>query len=139
MDHAPCPLAVVARTINALSVKQRKRGHSAVSTLKCLCTRASGEVGEEEPFRYQEIKGIAESFYTVVVGRGIHLRNRPYPASSVVSMRYTVTDHTLSCIAYPSREVSPETHLPGPRLPFINRRPSYAPYVSPRRTPYSQK
>jgi hypothetical protein len=72
MDHAPCPPPVVARTINALSVKQRKRGHSAGVYLHVPRALAPPEeVGEEEPFRYQEIKAVEESFlHGVGVDRG---------------------------------------------------------------------
>ena len=87
-------MAVVARTINALMAKGRET--VSLSDVQPHVQEHSrpAKVEEEERFRYQEINAVAESFYTVVTERN-HLRVRPYPALSVVSMRYTLTNHTL--------------------------------------------
>jgi hypothetical protein len=88
-------MAVVARTINALMAKGRETvSLSGVQPHVQVHSRPA-KVEEEERFRYQEINAVEESFYTVVTERN-HLRVRPHPTLSVVSMRYTLTNHTLS-------------------------------------------
>jgi hypothetical protein len=90
-------MAVVARTINALKAKVRKTVSLSGIQPHVQVHSRPGKVGEEERFRYQRINAVAESF--LHGGSGTKsLTHRPHPELSVVSMRYTLTNHTLSTV-----------------------------------------
>ena len=97
MDHAPMPHGGGSTDDQCAHGKGRETvSLSGVRPHMQVHSRPT-KVEDEERFRYQEINAVVESLYTVVAERN-HLRVRPHPALSVVSTRYTLTDHTLSTV-----------------------------------------
>ena len=96
MDHAPCPMVAVARTINALSAKQRKTVSLSGVQPHVQVALAPREGREEDRFRYQEINAVAESF--LHGGGGTKKSLTQSPASCIVSRIHAILlnrPHTL--------------------------------------------
>lgn len=121
IDHAPCPMAVVAQAINALSVRWRKTvSLSGVQSQLRAHSRPGKVGGRRAIFRYhQEIKRGSGIIFT----RRQRNENDTYAVVRVLhrqsyAMRCSQNKppNSRPSTTYPSRsrEVSPETHLPWP-------------------------
>jgi hypothetical protein len=104
MDHAPMPHGGGSTDDQCAHGKRRTVPLIGVQPHVQVDSRP-GKVREEERLRYQKIK--RGSGIILHGGGGTkhdHSRIRPHPALSVVSMRYSLTNRTLSTVHHLSEE-----------------------------------